>query len=82
MNILGYVRKKAFYPMTSLIFFMASLMVHIIRKSVLGDAFIYNAYADLIAVGVSIINLLIVDEIETRREIIKGVFENRYKKRK
>ncbi len=83
MNIVGGIKKKAMYPMITLIFFMASLIVHIIiRKEVLAEAFRYNVYLDLFAVGISITNLLIVDEIETRRNIIKGVFENRYKRKK
>ncbi len=82
MNIIGGIKKKAMYPMITLIFFMASLIVHIIKKEVLAEAFCYNVYLDLLAVGISITNLLIVDEIETRRNIIKGVFENRYKQKK
>jgi hypothetical protein len=79
MNIFGYVRLKAWYPMATLLLFMASLMVHIIKREVLGDAFTFNVYADLAFVAISITNFLIVDEIETRREVIKVVFENRYK---
>lgn len=80
MNIIGYIKKKAWYSMVTLIFFMASLIVHILRRELLDETFKYNVYIDLICVAVSITNLLIVDEIETRREIIKVVFENRYKK--
>ena len=80
MNIIGYIKKKALYQMISLIFFTASLIVHILRRELLSDAFIYNVYIDLVCVAISITNLLIIDEIETRREIIKAVFENRYKK--
>lgn len=80
MNIIGYIKKKAWYPMVTLIFFMTSLIVHIIRREILSEAFEYNVYIDLICVAISITNLLIIDEIETRREIIKVVFENRYKK--
>ena len=80
MNIIGYIKNKAWYPMTSVIVFVASLIVHIIREGKLGDAFAYNTTIDLIFLGISITNLLIVDEIEVRREVIKEVFENRYKK--
>ena len=79
MNILGYIKNKAWYPMTSLFVFIASLIIHIIRRESLGDAFTYNTTLDFIGLGISITNLLIVDEIETRREVIKEVFENRYK---
>ena len=80
MNIIGYIRNKAWYPMTTLLIFVASLIVHIMRRDVLSDAFTYNTTIDFIGLGISITNLLIVDEIEMRREVIKEVFENRYKK--
>ena len=80
MNIIGYIKKKAWCPMVTLIFFMTSLIVHILRRELLDEIFKYNVYIDLICVAISITNLLIVDEIETRREIIKVVFENRYKR--
>lgn len=79
MNIMGYIKNKAWYPMASLLLFVASLIIHIMRRDTLGDAFLYNAYIDLVCVAVSITNFLITDEIETRREVIKVVFENRYK---
>ena len=80
LNILGYMKTKAYYPMTSLIIFVTTLIVHFIAKDVLGESYILNATVDLIAIGISVINLFVVDEIETRREVIKEVFENRYKK--
>ena len=79
LNIIGYIKNKAWYPMASLIIFITSLIVHFIKKDILGDAYIYNATIDVICIGISIMNLLVVDEIETRREIIKKVFQNRYK---
>lgn len=82
MNILGYIRKKASYNMISLICFMASLIVHVLRREILGDLFEFNVYIDLLFIGISITNLLIIDEIETRRAFIKVVFENRYKGKK
>ena len=80
LNIIGYIRNKAWYPMFSLFIFVASLIIHIIKRDALGDAFTYNTTIDFIGLGISITNLLIVDEIEIRREVIKEVFENRYKK--
>ena len=82
MNILGYIKKKASYSMITLIFFMTSLIVHIVKRELLDDFFRYNAYIDLFFIGVSVVNLLIIDEVETRREFIKVVFENRYKRKK
>ena len=78
LNIIGYIKNKAWYPMTSLIIFITSLIVHFIKKDMLVDAYIYNATIDVICIGISIINLLVVDEIETRRLVIKEVFQNRY----
>lgn len=82
LNILGYIKKKAAYSMITLVFFIASLIVHIIKREILVEFFKLNVYFDLLFIGISVTNLLIVDEIETRREFIKVVFENRYKKRK
>ena len=82
MNTLGYIKKKASYNMITLIFFMASLIVHIVKRELLDDFFRYNASIDLFFIGVSVVNLLIIDEVETRREFIKVVFENRYKRKK
>lgn len=79
MNILGYIRNKAWYPMVSLLIFTASLIIHYLKKEILADSFIYNTTIDFIGIAISITNLLIVDEIETRREVIKEVFESRYK---
>ena len=61
---------------------MTSLIVHIVKRELLDDFFRYNAYIDLFFIGVSVVNLLIIDEVETRREFIKVVFENRYKRKK
>ena len=61
---------------------MASLIVHVLRREILGDLFEFNVYIDLLFIGISITNLLIIDEIETRRAFIKVVFENRYKGKK
>ena len=80
MNIIGYIRNKAWYPMATLLIFVASLIVHIMRREVLAETFTFNTTIDFIGLGISITNLLIIDEIEMRREVIKEVFENRYKK--
>lgn len=80
LNIIGYIKNKAWYPMTSLIIFVTSFIVHFAKKDILGEAYVYNAVIDIICIGISMINLLIVDEIETRRALIREVFENRYKK--
>ena len=79
LNIIGYIKTKAWYPMTSLIIFVTIFVVHFIKKDVLSDGYTYNAVIDIICIGISMINLLVVDEIETRREVIKEVFVNRYK---
>jgi hypothetical protein len=71
----GYIRNKAWYPMVSLLIFTASLIIHYLKKEILADSFIYNTTIDFIGIAISITNLLIVDEIETRREVIKEVYE-------
>ena len=78
LNIIGYIKTKAWYPMISLIIFVASLIIHFIKKDILGETYIFNATIDLILIGISLINVWVIDEIETRRELIKEVFENRY----
>ena len=80
LNIMGYIKNKAWYPMASLIIFVTVILIHFIKKDVLGDLYIFNATIDLICIGISMINLFVVDEIEMRRTVIKEVFENRYKK--
>ena len=80
LNIIGYMKTKAYYPMTSLIIFVTTLIVHFIAKDVLGEGYILNATIDIACIGISMVNLFLIDEIEMRREVIKEVFENRYKK--
>lgn len=79
LNILGYLKNKAKYPRTSLIIFVSILIIHFIKKDILSDSYVYNAIIDMICIGISLIDLLIVDEIETRRKLIKEVFQSRYK---
>lgn len=79
LNIIGYMKTKAYFPMLSLIIFVTTLIIHSITKDILGEHYIFNATIDLICMGISMVNLFVIDEIEIRREIIKEVFENRYK---
>ena len=80
LNIMGYIKNKAWYPTTSLIIFVTAILIHFMQKDILKESYIYNATVDLVCIGISMINLFVVDEIETRISVIKEVFENRYKK--
>lgn len=81
MGVLSYVKKNAWFAMTSAIVALAMLIVHIGLKDVLGKEVLkINAAVDFIMLAINLPLLLIVDEIETRRGIIKKVFENKYKK--
>ncbi len=81
MGVLSYVKKNAWFAMTSAIVALTMLIVHIGLKDVLGKEVLkINAAVDFIMLAINLPLLLIVDEIETRRGIIKKVFENKYKK--
>lgn len=81
MGVLSYVKKNAWFVMTSAIVALVMLIIHIGLEDYLGkDALKINAAVDFIMLAINLPLLLIVDEIETRRGIIKKVFENKYKK--
>lgn len=81
MNIIGFVKKKAWFVMTSVLFNITMFILHVLLKdSLTKDALMFNATIDFICLAINIPLLLVVDEIETRRELIKNVFENKYKK--
>ena len=78
MNMIGYIKKKGAFALITMIFSITSLYVHVKQKDFLGDTYFMNVMIDLFALGFSMISLLIMDEFETRRSIIKGIFKNRY----
>lgn len=81
MGVLSYVKKNAWFAMTSSIVALTMLIVHIGLKGALGKEVLkINAAVDFVMLAINLPLLLIVDEIETRRGIIKKVFENKYKK--
>ncbi|MBQ8299795.1 MAG: hypothetical protein IJX99_08105 [Clostridia bacterium] len=81
MNIIGFVKKKAWFVMTSVLFNITMFILHVLLKdSLTKDALMFNAMTDFICLAINIPLLLVVDEIETRRELIRNVFENKYKK--
>lgn len=81
MNIIGFVKKKAWYIMTSVLVNITMFILHVLLDEALGkEALMFNARIDFIALAVNVPLLLVVDEIETRRALIKNVFENKYKK--
>lgn len=80
MSIIGFLRKKAWFNLTSVIVNITLLVVHALtRDRFSNSAFEFNMNFDMICLAVNIPILVIVDEIETRRSIIKEVFKNRYK---
>ncbi len=78
MNTVGYIKKKGAFALITMIFSITSLYIHVKQKELLGETYFLNIIIDLLALGMSMISLLIMDEIETRRTIIKSVFKNRY----
>ena len=81
MNIIGFVKKNAWFVMTSVLLNITMFTLHVLLDEALGqEALMFNARIDFIALAINIPLLLVVDEIETRRELIKNVFENKYKK--
>ena len=80
MNILGYMTKKACFSLITTLLSLASLAVHVHFKTALHHAYILNVMIDLFFLGFSMVNMIILDEIETRRAILRNVFGNKYKK--
>ncbi len=83
LNCIGYAKKNAWFPMISVLMSISFLIGHFaIEDMQTREIFKYNVFADLTFLAINIPVLMIVDEIESRRIVIKSVFENRYKKSK
>ncbi|MBQ9279445.1 MAG: hypothetical protein IJ215_00100 [Clostridia bacterium] len=83
MNFVGYQTKKAWFPMACSILSLAMVIVHIKLRSIFTNGeIIFNVCTDLAFLAISTAFLLVVDEIESRRSIIKNVFGSRYRKKK
>lgn len=81
MGIIGYVKKSAWFVTNSVLLNITLLTLHIVlRESLTENALTFNAMIDFFCLAINIPLLLVVDEIETRRELIKNVFESKYKK--
>ena len=81
MNINWFVKKNACWVKTSVIVNITLFTLHVLLDEALGqEALMFNTRIDFIALAINIPLLLVVDEIETRRALIKNVFENKYKK--
>lgn len=82
MNIIGFVKKKAWFVMTSVLVNITMFVLHLVLldEALSKEALMFNARVDFVTLAINIPLLLIVDEIETRRALIKNVFENKYKK--
>ena len=81
LNVVSNIRKQAAFSLIATLFALGSLYVHVNQKELLADAYLLNMIVDMVFLGISMVNLLIIDEIETRRTIIKNVFGNRYSKK-
>ncbi len=81
MGVLAFVKKNAWFVMTSAIVSLVMLILHIGLGDYLGKQVLkFNAAMDFITLAINLPLLLIIDEIETRRCVIKKVFEHKYKK--
>ena len=82
MNLVGYINKKSWFSFTAVIVNVGLLILHtLFREQMYSYDFLFNINVDVICLAVNISMLIIVDEIEIRRSIIKEVFKNRYKKK-
>lgn len=82
MNLVGYINKKSWFSFTAVIVNVGLLILHtLFREQMYSYDFLFNINFDLFCLAVNISMLIIVDEIEIRRSIIKEVFKNRYKKK-
>lgn len=81
LNIISNIRKQAAFSLIAVLFSLGSLYVHVHQRELIGISYLFNMILDMIFLGISMVNLIIIDEIETRRAIIKNVFENRYSKK-
>lgn len=80
MSIIGFLRKKAWFNLTSVIVNITLLVLHALACDQFSNsAFEFNMNFDMICLAINIPILIIVDEVETRRSIIREVFKNRYK---
>ncbi len=83
MGVTSFIKKKAWFVMTSVLVSIAMLVLHILAKDMLSrEALKMNAMIDFVSLMINIPLLLIIDEIETRRSVIKNVFEKKYEKKK
>lgn len=79
LNIFGFVKKLSWFNLSTLVFSVFFLITHTVySKEVEG----INILVDFISMIISIFLYLYVDEIQSRRQVISEVFENKYKKRK
>ena len=81
MGVMGFVKKNAWFVMTSAIISLVMLIIHIGLGELIGkQALKFNALIDFITLAINVPLLVIIDEIETRRGVITKVFEHKYKK--
>lgn len=82
MNTIGYITKKAWFNLTSVIVNITLMIVHLLISNRNYDlTFRLNMNFDMLCLAINIPLVIIVDEIEIRRSVIKEVFKNKYKKK-
>ncbi len=79
MNFIGYFKKKALFVLIATMVSTAMMIIHFLLRDMLAeDVFKFNMYVDFATIAVNLSMLLIVDEIEVRRNVIGKVFESKY----
>ena len=79
LNIFGFVKKISWFSLSTLIFSLLFLIVHVTYQT---EIEVINILVDFISMIISMFLYLYVDEIQSRRQVIQEVFENKYKKKK
>lgn len=79
LNIFGFAKKISWFSLSTLILSLLFLIVHVIYQA---EIEVINILVDFISMIISVFLYLYVDEIQSRRQVIQEVFENKYKKKK
>lgn len=77
--VFGLIKKNSYFSLVTLIFSLAFLIIHFSLSLVYENSNFTNMLFDFISMIVSISVYLYIDDIESRREVISEVFENKYK---
>lgn len=77
--ICGLIKKNSYFSLVTLILSLAFLIIHFSLSFVYENSNLTNMLFDFVSMIVSISIYLYIDDIESRREVISEVFENKYK---